>query len=203
MGEGGLSEIRFEFAKKQHLDEIKAISKQTYREHSIRNPDAFAKEYTTLPLEPMLVKSFNKNGESDSIIVALDGEIVVGHIIFIIYDHPSETKQNIEKIASIGDISIHPDYRGQGLGKKALQFLIPILNSRGVTRVDAQIWAGNTRSESLFKSASFIDAYREVRLRLNDPQPLPKKSFRMWAKWRTLVFWLILILAYALFRSQK
>ena len=202
MGESGLSEIRFEFAKKQHLAEIKAISKRTYRDHSIRNPDAFAKEYATLPLEPMLIKSFSKNGKSDSIIVALDGETVVGHIIFIIYDLPSEAEQNIEKIASIGDISILPDYRGQGIGKKALQFLIPILNNRGVTRVDAQIWAGNTRSERLFESAGFIDAYREVRLRLNDPLPLPKKLYRMWAKWRTVAYWLILILAYALFRSQ-
>jgi len=202
VGEVGLSDIKFEFAHKDHLPEIRAISELTYREHSERNPEDFAEELIVNPLEPLLGNSFGKNGTSKNIIVALSGETVVGHVICLVYDSPNEGLQVTEKIANIGDISFLPEYRGRGLGKQALQFLIPVLKDQGVTRIDAAIWTGNTNSEQLFKSAGFRNANKTVRLKLQDALPLPKDRFRKWRKWQPYLFWMGLILVWAIFQSQ-
>lgn len=202
MGETGLSDIKFEFAHQDLLPQIRKISEMTFREHNARNPEDFAKEHILNPLDPLLKNSFGKNGTSKNIIVGLCGKTVVGHVICLIYDAPNVGLQTTEKLANIGDISFLPEYRGRGLGKQAFEFLIPVLKDQGVTRIDAVIWTGNTNSEQLFKSAGFRNVSKTVHLRLQDALPLSKAKFRVWRKWHHYLFWLGLVLAWAIFQSQ-
>lgn len=203
MGESCLSELRFEFARKEHLPSIIEISNLTYREHATYNPEAFDTEFVNGPLEEWFRKSFENRNTAETIIVCLDGATVVGHVAFTIVDYPVGSPPMLEKTASISDISFSQNYRGRGLGQQAIQFLIPTLRKRGVTQVEAQIWAGNTASEKLFESMGFNNNYRHVSLRLGEVQAfMPQQTSRKWGTWKFNVFLLLVVLFFAFLRSQ-
>lgn len=56
------------------------------------------------------------------IIIARDGEMVIGYVTFL-YPDPLErwSEEKIENVLELGAIEVAPPYRGQGVGKKLLE----------------------------------------------------------------------------------
>ena len=55
-------------------------------------------------------------------------------------------------------VAVAPDFQGQGLGAKLLGLGVGFLrNARPVRFVDAQVKAGNTPSEKMFRSSGFVE----------------------------------------------
>lgn len=52
-------------------------------------------------------------------------------------------------------MGIHPDFRGQGIGKKLITTTIEAAQRKGVTRVELEVFASNNRAIALYEKIGF------------------------------------------------
>jgi N-acetylglutamate synthase len=62
-------------------------------------------------------------------------------------------------LAEIGSIMIHPDHRGQGLGRQLMQGLIAFAGREGATMVFLQVAEQNEIARQLYRAMGFRDLY--------------------------------------------
>jgi len=61
------------------------------------------------------------------------------------------------RIASVGGLAVHPDFRGHGLGKAAVRELARVLFAdRGYHRLEAGVYGFNERGMAAIESAGFV-----------------------------------------------
>ncbi|WP_455199645.1 N-acetyltransferase family protein [Kaarinaea lacus] len=66
--------------------------------------------------------------------------------------------------AFIGNVFIHPDYRGQGLGKLVLQYMIKAAFEKyQFTEVRLSVFADNKRAIALYQQNGFSEYSKELR----------------------------------------
>lgn len=115
-------------------------------------------EYTiSVADEKTWINSISKSPNSKLLIAELDGRIV-GFLFFI-------GQQKI-KIAHTGDVgvNVHPDYRGQGIGRALMEDLIEWANNHGVIeKIILQVFTTNLKAISLYNSLGFKEEGRFVK----------------------------------------
>lgn len=101
-------------------------------------------------------KFFTKRIRSKSsfILVAFDDENAVGYILIKIEKF---TWRAHNPIADVGNLSVDPMYRGQGIGTKLFEKARKIAKKRGVKRLSVQALTGNTRAVKFYKTQGFTD----------------------------------------------
>jgi ribosomal-protein-alanine acetyltransferase len=62
--------------------------------------------------------------------------------------------------AYLGNIVIHPGFRGMGLGKSLLEWVVEQATNRGVTRILLEVREGNTVAKRLYISSGFEEVGR-------------------------------------------
>jgi putative acetyltransferase len=88
--------------------------------------------------------------------VALDGERVVGWAdVFAAWAHALAHRGTL-------GMGVHPDYRGQGLGRRLLQACIDKAWNKGMTRIELEARADNAAALRLYESLGF---QHEARIR--------------------------------------
>lgn len=151
------------------LEQLQRICYETLADHELMNVDMFESQY----------KIF-REGQ----FVALDGERVIGQgsgfFIDFDFDHPNHTFKEIcdhfyfTKHDPSGayyygaDISVHPDYRGFGIGKKlykARQDLCRHTNRKGI--IAGGVIPGYAKYKGKFTVQEYVD--RVVAGKLSDP----------------------------------
>ena len=177
MGAGGVSAFTFGEARPQDRDQIVAISEITLREHQDRSPDDFlpgAPDGTEETFAAYFLDAPRLDGVPfERLIVARDGDLIAGHVLMSfgfsrVDDHDADLNCHVV------DLSIHPDYRRQGLGAKLLSLAQEACADEGATIIRGYVWQGNEASANLFEAAAFGPAARIYRRRLAPPRPLPK-----------------------------
>lgn len=151
------------------LEQLQRICYETLADHELMNEDMFESQY----------KIFR-----DGQFVALDGERVIGQgsgfFLNFDFDHPQHTFKEI--CANFyftnhnpngayyygADISVHPDYRGAGVGKKlykARQDLCRRTNRRGI--IAGGVIPGYVNYKNSLTIPDYVD--KVVRGELTDP----------------------------------
>lgn len=177
--------------------------------------------YPTLaPHELMRVEHFAKQYEvfaAGQIVALVDGRVVgqgSGFFIDFDFDHPNHrfseicagfyfTNHNPDGAWYYGaDISVHPDYRGQGIGRRiyaARKELVQAANRRGI--VAGGLIPGYAAHKAALSVQEYVDAV--VAGRLDDPTLTfqRKMGFEVWGlleeyiddsasdNWSTLIVW--------------
>ena len=77
--------------------------------------------------------------------------VVVGSVWF------APRKQHGLAHAFLYAIEILDEYRGRGLGRRAMELLEGELRERGLPRVELNVFAGNARARSLYRSLGFAE----------------------------------------------
>jgi ribosomal protein S18 acetylase RimI-like enzyme len=65
-------------------------------------------------------------------------------------------------------MGILPDYRGNGIGTRLISETIADAISKGITRIDLEVFASNTRAIALYRKMGFIEEGRKRRARFLD-----------------------------------
>lgn len=60
-------------------------------------------------------------------------------------------------IADINNLSVHPDYRGQGIGAKLVQLAKAEAKKRGAKRMTVQALSENERALKFYRTQGFTD----------------------------------------------
>lgn len=66
----------------------------------------------------------------------------------------------IDDEAQITNVAVHPDYRGQGIGRRLLENLIAVIRERGAERLTLEVRPSNTAALNLYTSLGFVDCGR-------------------------------------------
>lgn len=61
--------------------------------------------------------------------------------------------------AGLYEVLVHPDHRGQGLGRQMVQGLLQWAALQGATHTDLQVAAANSRARQLYESLGFATVY--------------------------------------------
>jgi ribosomal-protein-alanine N-acetyltransferase len=58
-------------------------------------------------------------------------------------------------LGHIKDLAVHPEFRGEGLGKRLMRRALVVLESQGVGSVKLEVRYGNDRARSLYRKLGF------------------------------------------------
>lgn len=61
--------------------------------------------------------------------------------------------------AGLYEVLVHPEHRGQGLGRQLVQGLLQWAAQQGATHTDLQVAAANSRARQLYESLGFATVY--------------------------------------------
>lgn len=158
------------------LPRLVALSRITQTEHAARLPDHFSEHDD--PFSTQIYRRILKGELEGAIFVATRGELILGHAGFHIWPFPAPENRHA-RVATVLDLTIDPEHRGQGLGRVLLDRLLDAARQAGATSVHAQVWRENPASAALFETSGFDRSYTEFRLglapALDGPPPVPGK----------------------------
>lgn len=115
-------------------------------------------EYTiSVADEKTWINNIRKSLNSKLLIAELDGRIV-GFLFFI-----GQQKIKIAHTGEVG-VNVHPDYRGQGIGRALMEDLIEWANNHEIIeKIILQVFATNLKAISLYNSLGFKEEGRFVK----------------------------------------
>ena len=133
------------------LDHIHTVSKET--DHLSFGAEDFN---ISAEREARFIDRFSKS-EKDLMLVALDGELVVGNGII--------EREKIKRFNHIAELSITVlrDYWGQGIGSRLMELMLDFCKKSGVGSVRLYARADNVAAVSLYKKFGFetVGIYKE------------------------------------------
>lgn len=58
-------------------------------------------------------------------------------------------------LGHVKDLAVHPEFRGEGIGKRLMRRALTVLDSQGVESVKLEVRASNDPAQSLYRSLGF------------------------------------------------
>ncbi len=96
------------------------------------------------------------NSENSQVMVALDGNQVVGYSYSMI-NEPAADLDKRNKYGYVHDLFITDTYRHQGIGEKMFDEILKWFRSQKIHRVELGVIVGNRPADSFWKKHGFID----------------------------------------------
>jgi ribosomal protein S18 acetylase RimI-like enzyme len=108
------------------------------------------------PVVREVLRNFIENPGLGRAWIFSDGQTVAGYVV-LTFGYSFEYHG---RDAFIDELYVEPQYRHQGIGRRAMQFLEERARELGVTAVHLEVDDGNTPAEELYRRAGFIDQNR-------------------------------------------
>jgi GNAT superfamily N-acetyltransferase len=109
-----------------------------------------------------------------------DGLGSEGQFLYVIEDEHGAVKgtlwfadreRNERRCAFLYDIYVAEAWRGQHIGRQAMQLLEQEVSARGLNSIELNVFGGNTIARSLYRSLGYADASVGMRKSLDAPSP--------------------------------
>lgn len=150
--------VRFTPAEHKHIADIVALLAD--------DPLGKTRENTSAEMLPRYMQAF-ENIEKDpnnKLIAIMEEEHVIGclQLTFIPYlTHMGSTRCLIE------GVRIHPDYRGQAIGKKAFEWAIFYAKTKGCHMVQLTCDKSRHKAKKFYENLGFIASHEGMKLHLS------------------------------------
>ena len=89
------------------------------------------------------------------VVVAEAQEQLIGYAFVRVRDNRSDTWMVESRVAEVETLCVLPDYRGQRLGEKLLDFVYAELENHGVQQVSLQVIASNAGAVRFYREQGF------------------------------------------------
>jgi ribosomal protein S18 acetylase RimI-like enzyme len=94
-----------------------------------------------------------------------------GHSIFVVEADGAavgrlwlaEREMAGRKVLYVYDISIHPEHRGRGYGRAAMGLAEDEARSRGIGRIELNVFGGNDVARGLYRSLGYVETAAQMR----------------------------------------
>lgn len=160
-------------ARPGDLEALVALTRATYREHALRQPDWFPEDAavpTELALRQILgPKPTLAKGWETLVLVAERQGRIVGYVSSVLPPAIAHSPGRLDRVATIWDISVASGERGRGVGRQLLQATQEAMHDLGCTVLQADVWSGNDASQAMFRAAGHQPVNETFRLRLAQP----------------------------------
>jgi diamine N-acetyltransferase len=87
--------------------------------------------------------------------IAFDGDEPVGYIGTRVFDRPGNAMMARRRHLDIEQIGVAPEARGQGVGRALLEKAREFARSRGLSRLELNVWAKNEAGQKAFAAWGF------------------------------------------------
>lgn len=112
--------------------------------------------YFDEPAVRAVLQKFLLNPQLGQAWMFFDGEIPVGYIVLTL----GFSFEYHGRDSFIDELYIEPQYRRQGIGRRAIQFVEERARELGVTAIHLEVDEGNISAEELYRRAGFADHSR-------------------------------------------
>ncbi len=202
MGNGGLNNVILRDAIPADHDAIVAISTITQHEHEARLPDIFLPGSDHEMPDTFAAALANLPRIDDApfarLIVACQNDHVIGHALML-FCQTATAPDLYDLQCHIHDLSVHPDFRGRGIGTALMAKALDVSREEGATDLQGYVWQGNAASKQLFAKAHFVPAATLFSKRLGAPlrrsTPLSARTDQAAAPSRDLLIILGIVVA--------
>lgn len=115
-------------------------------------------EYTvTVDQQKLWINSFAEHPSAVILIAEMDGQIIA------LLDFSTKSKNKIKHSGEFG-VSVHPDFKGKGVGRKMIEeLLLWAERNNGVEKVFLNVFATNENAISLYRTLGFTEEGRHLR----------------------------------------
>lgn len=147
---------------KDDLDAMAEIQLITYREHQQQFPVYF-REHVSLDEIKAEVRTYLPRwrfiSERTRFAFGMrDDRQLVGYLLYSIHLIEGEMLQTDGISFFVVDVSVHPKFRGQGVGKDLLTEVVTRARNHAKSSVHASVWSTNKESAALFEGLGFEPA---------------------------------------------
>jgi len=150
-------------AEEQHVSDISRLWLEFMRFHQDIDPIFTPRDGAVPGFEEEMVRRLMKS-ENGLVMVALDGERVVGYSLSEIHEPMKGFK--LEEFGYVHHIAITADYRQKGIGENMFDEILKWFRSKGIDRVELEVTARNQVAYSFWKKHGFTDyahtLYRQI-----------------------------------------
>lgn len=119
------------------------------------------------PAVRTVLREFLLNPQLGQTWIFFDGKIPVGYIVLTL----GFSFEYHGRDSFIDELYIEPQYRRQGIGRHAIEFLEERARELGVTAIHLEVDEGNDPAEELYRRAGFVDNSRFLLTKWVKPVP--------------------------------
>ena len=138
-----MMEIIFQAADESHLDLLIEMMRELYAyDHS-----PFDEHAALSALQQILI-----DDSYGRMYLMLSGDAVVGYIVLTL----GFSLEYHGRDAFVDEIYVKESYRGQGVGKRSLQFIEDVCRELGVKALHLEVERANTRAQAVYRKGGFV-----------------------------------------------
>jgi GNAT superfamily N-acetyltransferase len=104
--------------------------------------------------------------------IAYIDDTAVGYLLVTTGERPENTFSLARRWLYIDQISVEPDWQGQGVGRELMNVALQYARQVGLDNIEVDTWAFNNAAQSFFQSIGFQPKTRRFWLRLEDNQSM-------------------------------
>jgi ribosomal protein S18 acetylase RimI-like enzyme len=146
-------------AEEKHLPEISRLWQEFARFHADIEPIFEPHNQAVQGHEKEVVRRSMDSGNG-LVLVALDGEEVVGFSVAEIREPPRGMKRG--EYGYISEMAVTAEYRRTGIGEKMFAEIMKWFRSRGIDRIELEITSRNIVSASFWGKQGFTEYKRKL-----------------------------------------
>jgi ribosomal protein S18 acetylase RimI-like enzyme len=95
-----------------------------------------------------------------------DGE-AVGYLYAQHVERPQDATKRAQNVFYVHAVSVRPEHRGRGHGRRLMLHAIAHARSLGVTRVELELWSFNSGARRLYQALGFAPLLEKMSLELS------------------------------------
>lgn len=147
-----MEQIKIREATDVDVGDIQCLLQQEEDWHRTMYPDYFVDQGSKVPSDELLVEL---NDPECRYILAVDGTEVVGLVILKVKVFSNEPQFKKVEFVIVEDCIVREDHRGHGIGTKLMKQAKEWATSKGISRMQLQVWARNDKAVRLYEALGY------------------------------------------------
>ena len=151
-------------AKLEHVGEIVLLNDDAQKIHAEHHPEVFK-----YPTDAVEMERFFRDiilADDNFIFLAKISEQAVGYVWGTIQRRPENVFKHSQEWIYIHQLSVEPDYRRKGVGRRLLHAVDNVARENGISKFVLDSWEFNKESHAFFEQLGFscfnINMWRET-----------------------------------------
>jgi diamine N-acetyltransferase len=154
---------RIEQASQLDARTLAALGLRVHRLHVSHAPGFFV-EPTAEQMEAEMVRVLAQ--ENARAFMAYREDVPVGYVLVLIHERPATPLVPARRWLYVDQISIEPEWQGNGIGRQLMQGAIDFARMGGIDELVADVWAFNEEAQAFFKACGCRPQIERLWMRL-------------------------------------
>lgn len=139
-----MADVRFQLATSADIETLLAMMREFYLHEELAFDDANA---------PQALDGILKNEAFGRVFLVRAGEVIAGYVV-LTFGYSLEFHG---RDAFVDELFLHKAFRGQGIGKQVLEFIVSVCAENGIRALHLEVERKNTIAQRSYRNFGFAD----------------------------------------------